>query len=231
MVLVSAALAELLAIAMAYFMPLPGYVKPLLMVGLPLVGTHMSYSFLVERFKRRFLDGFPDLIDMIVRAVRAGIPVPQVISSAVDECPEPLRHEFKLLGDGLKLGMDLEQVLIVAIRRIEIADFSFFCVCLLLQRETGGQLGETLENLASIVRTRREIRQKTTALTGEARITTKILAAIPIIIISLLYALNRAYVLVLFDTPTGKKLLTFAAISVVLGIWVINKMSKLDTSR
>jgi tight adherence protein B len=135
------------------------------------------------------------------------------------------------MGDALQLGIDLENVLAVAMRRIEVADFSFFCVCLLLQREAGGQLGETLENLSGIVRTRSEIRLKTKALTGEARITTKILAAIPLVIMLALYGLNRAYVMVLFDRPAGQKLLTFASISVVVGIAVINKMSKLNTSR
>lgn len=231
-IVIGAALAgELLALAMTHFMPLPAFLKPLLLIGLPLFALQKAYRVLVERFRRRFLDGFPDLIDLIVRAVRSGVPVTHVISSAVDECPEPLRREFKLMGDALQLGIDLEEVLGVAIRRIEIADFSFFCVCLLLQRETGGQLGETLENLAGIVRTRREIRQKTKALTGEARITTKILAAIPIVVMLGLYGLNRSYVMVLFDTQAGNKLLSFASISVVFGILVIDKMSKLDTSR
>jgi tight adherence protein B len=230
-VICAAVAGALLALAMTSFMPLPSFVTPLLLFGLPLLAPVQVYRFLVARFQRRFLDGFPDLIDMIVRAVRAGVPVTHVIGAAADECPEPLRHEFRLMGDALQLGIDLEEVLSVAMRRIEVADFSFFCVCLLLQRETGGQLGETLENLAGIVRTRREIRLKTKALTGEARITTKILAAIPIIIMLSLYGLNRAYVMVLFDKPAGQKLLTFASISVVLGIVVINKMSKLDTSR
>jgi Flp pilus assembly protein TadB len=154
-----------------------------------------------------------------------------VIGSAADEVQDPLRQEFRLMGDSLQIGLDLEEVLKVAVKRIEVADFSFFCVCLLLQRETGGQLGETLENLASIVRTRREIRQKAKALTGEARITTKILAAIPPIILASMFALNRTYIDVLFGTAAGQKLLTFSVISVVLGIVVITKMSKLDTSR
>jgi tight adherence protein B len=117
------------------------------------------------------------------------------------------------------------------VRRIEIADFSFFSVCLLLQRETGGQLGETLENLAGIVRTRREIRLKTKALTGEARITTKILAAIPVVIMLALYGLNRSYLMVLFNTEQGNNLLSFGVISITMGLVVISKMSKLDTSR
>ena len=223
--------AELVALAMTHFMPLPGFAKPLLVLGLPVFIGMRAYTFLVQRFRKRFLDGFPELVDMIVRAVRAGVPVTHVIGVAADECPEPLKTEFRLMGDSLQVGRDLEEVLAVAMRRIEVADFSFFCVCLLLQRETGGQLGETLENLAGIVRTRREINQKTKALTSEARITTKILAAVPVCILMCMYLLNRSYITVLFSKEAGHKLLTFAVISVVVGVALINKLAKLDTSR
>ena len=230
-VIAAAIVGELVAVLMARFMPLPAFAPPLLLVGLPLFVGMRAYGFLVERFRRRFLDGFPDLIDLLVRAVRAGVPVAHMIGAAAEEVQEPLRREFKLMGDSLQIGLDLESVLATAVRRIEVADFSFFCVCLLLQRETGGQLGETLENLATIVRTRREIRLKARALTGEARITTKILTAIPPIIMLAMSVLNKTYLTVLFGTPAGQKLLTFAAISVTVGIVVITKMSKLDTSR
>jgi tight adherence protein B len=221
----------LAALVMTRLMPLPDFSKPLLILGLPVLAVVQMYRFLVARFRRRFLDGFPDVIDMVVRAVRAGVPVTHVMGSAAEECEEPLRTEFRLMGDALKLGIDFEEVLGAAARRIEVTDFSFFCVCLLLQRDTGGQLGETLENLAQIVRTRREIRLKIKALTGEARITTKILAALPVINVLGLYAVNRDYVMVLFTDPTGHKLLTFAVISVVTGIAVINRIAKLNTSR
>ncbi|BBU29881.1 hypothetical protein BTHE68_36150 [Burkholderia sp. THE68] len=230
-VVIAALVGELVAVLMNQFMPLPDFTRPLIIIGLPVLALVQSYRFLVERFRKRFLDGFPDVIDMIVRAVRAGVPVTQVIGSAASECREPLKSEFQLMADSLQVGLDLDEVLTVAMRRIEIADFSFFCVCLLLQRETGGQLGETLENLSGIVRTRREIRQKTKALTGEARITTKILAAIPVIIMLSMYALNRAYLMVLFNTESGHNLLTFGVISIGMGLFVISKMSKLDTSR
>jgi tight adherence protein B len=223
--------AELVALGMTHFMPLPGFSKPLLIMGLPVFIGMRAYNFLIQRFRKRFLDGFPELVDMIVRAVRAGVPVTHVIGSAADECPEPLKTEFKLMGDSLQVGRDLEEVLAVAMRRIEVADFSFFCVCLLLQRETGGQLGETLENLAGIVRTRREINQKTKALTSEARITTKILAAVPVCILGCMYLLNRNYITILFTREAGHKLMTFAVISVVVGVTLIGKLAKLDTSR
>ncbi|BBP98819.1 hypothetical protein BSFA1_39480 [Burkholderia sp. SFA1] len=230
-VIVAALAGELVAVPMNAFAPMPDFARPLVIAGLPILALVQAYRFLVERFRKRFLDGFPDVIDLIVRAVRAGVPVTQVIGSAASECPEPLKSQFQLMADSLQVGLDLDEVLTVAMRRIEIADFSFFCVCLLLQRETGGQLGETLENLSGIVRTRREIRQKTKALTGEARITTKILAAIPVIIMLSMYMLNRSYLMVLFNTESGQNLLTFGAVSIVMGLIVIGKMSKLDTSR
>ncbi|SPB12809.1 type II secretion system protein [Caballeronia novacaledonica] len=230
-VIVVALVAGLVGFLMVTFMPLPEFTKPFVLAGMPIAGAVQSYRFLVNRFRKRFLDGFPDVIDMIVRAVRAGVPVTHVIGSAASECAEPLKSEFQLMADSLQVGLDLEEVLTVAMRRIEIADFSFFCVCLLLQRETGGQLGETLENLSGIVRTRREIRQKTKALTGEARITTKILAAIPVFIMLSMYMLNKSYLLILFNTEAGHKTLTFGVISIVAGLIVIGKMSKLDTSR
>ncbi|SAL01615.1 type II secretion system F family protein [Caballeronia ptereochthonis] len=230
-VIVTAVLAGILAVLMSSFLPLPSFATPVLLIGLPVLGAIQAYRFLVERFKRRFLDGFPDLIDLIVRAVRAGVPVTHVMGVASNECPEPLKSEFRLMGDALKVGLDLEEVLDTAVARIGIADFSFFCVCLLLQRETGGQLGETLENLAGIVRRRREIRQKTRALTGEARITTKILASVPFAILGGMFMLNRAYLMVLFNTSAGHKVLMCAAFSLTVGLGIVHKMSKLDTAR
>lgn len=229
--LATTVIATVAAIAIVLFAPLPDFAKPIMLVALPVFVMVRTYTILVARFRSRFLEGFPDVIDLIVRAVRAGVPVSHVMVVASDECQEPLSSEFKRMGDSLQMGLDMKEVLDAAVSRIQIADFSFFCVCLLLQRETGGQLGETLENLSGIVRTRREIRQKTKALTGEARITTKILAAIPIAIIGGMYLINRDYVMVLFDTESGQHLMTFAVISTVLGVLVINKMSKLDTSR
>ncbi|MCY0389484.1 type II secretion system F family protein [Robbsia sp. Bb-Pol-6] len=220
-----------IAFAMTQWMPLPQWSKPVLLVGVPLIAMTWTYRFLIERFRRRFLDGFPDIIDTIIRAVRAGVPVTQVFATAGQDASDPLKHEFDLMSDSLELGRELDDVLATATKRIDIADFSFFCVCLLLQRETGGQLGETLENLSGIVRSRKEIRQKAKALTAEARITTKILAAIPVIILLSMYALNRDYLMILFNREAGHKLLTFAAISVVLGTILIGRMSKLDTSR
>ncbi|RQV14782.1 pilus assembly protein [Burkholderia cenocepacia] len=210
---------------------LPSVVHPVIYVGLPLIAMRASYRMLVERFRLRFLEAFPDAIDLIVRAVRAGIPVTQAISTVGDSAAEPVRSTFRTMGDSLRVGADLKDVLMHAADRLMIADFSFFTVYLLLQRETGGSLGETLDELSSIIRTRRDIRLKTRALTAEGRITTKIISAVPFVMIGALFLVNRAYVMLLFDTHAGRVMLTIAAGLLTIGLLAIHKISKLDTAR
>jgi tight adherence protein B len=231
LVVLSGVVALLVALAIPLFTPLPLMVRLLMAIALPVISVMRVYRMLVDRFRSKFLAALPDAVDMIVRAVRAGIPVVQVLPLAAKESPQPLGGEFTRIGDSLQVGMDLEEVLSAAMKRIQIADFSFFCVCLLLQRETGGQLGETLENLAGIVRSRREIRQKTKALTAETRMTVKILGAIPVVIMGLLYMTSRQYVSLLFTNPTGHTVLMSAVASILVGVVVINKIANLDTSR
>lgn len=209
----------------------PTWMLPLLYGGVPLLAVRLAYRVLINQFRTRFLTVFPETLDLIIRAVRAGIPVVQAISTAGTEAEEPVRSTFRSMGDGLRLGADLKEVLDQATERLQIADFSFFSVCLLLQRETGGNLAETLENLAAIIRTRRDIRLKTRALTAEGRIASKIISAVPFAITGFLYVVNRPYIELLFHTRAGHKMLTLAAVLLTVGLSMIHKISKLDTSR
>lgn len=209
----------------------PVWMRPLIIIGLPLFAVRATYRFLIERFRIRFLTVFPDTLDLIIRAVRAGIPVVQVISTAGRETDEPVRTTFRTMGDALRLGADLNEVLDHAVKRLQISDFSFFSVCLLLQRETGGNLAETLENLGGIIRSRRDIRLKTKALTAEGRLSTNIISAVPFFITGMLYLVNRSYIELLFNTRAGHKILTLAAVLLTIGLWTVRKMSNLDTSR
>ncbi|SIT37059.1 Type II secretion system protein [Paraburkholderia piptadeniae] len=219
------------AFVIVWFAPLPWWTHPLVYAALPLGMTRLTYRFLIARFRAEFLLVFPDTLDLIIRAVRAGIPAVQAISTAGQEADEPVRSTFRTMGDSLRLGADLNEVLDKAVARVQIADFSFFAVCLLLQRETGGNLGETLENLSTIIRTRRDIRLKTRALTAEGRIASKIIASVPFAITGFLYVINRPYVDLLFHTRAGHKMLMLAAVLLVVGLSLIQKISKLDTSR
>jgi tight adherence protein B len=210
---------------------LPLYLAWFIPIALPCFVLWNIYGFLIKRFRGRFLESFPEALDLIVRAVRAGVPASLAIGIAGEEGQEPVRTEFLTMGNALKLGIDLNEVLEVAVQRLKIPDFAFFAVCLTLQRETGGQLGETLDNLSQIIRSRRDIRLKTKALTAEARVASKIIAAVPFWILGSLYAMNKPYVMILFDSPTGNTLLEIAGGMLAIGLYVIAKMAKLETSR
>lgn len=204
---------------------------PLVFIALPLLGVVMTYRGLNVRFRQRFLKAFPDTLDMVIRAVRAGVPVTHAIASAGEQADEPVRAEFRTMGDALKLGIDVVEVLEAANARIEITDFAFFSVCLRLQRETGGQLGETLENLATIIRSRRDVQMKTNALTAEGRVTSKLIAAVPFFIAIVLYMMDPSYILPLFTTPLGHNMLGVAALMLTIGLTVVSRMAKLGTNR
>lgn len=200
-------------------------------IAAPLIAIRAVYGWLLARFRLRFLAVFPDTLDLIIRAVRAGIPAVQAICTAGVESEEPVRTTFRTIGDALLVGAELKGVLEQAAERLQLADFSFFTVCLILQRETGGNLAETLENLASIVRTRRDIRMKTKALTAEGRIASKIISAVPFAITGFLYLVNRPYIELLFRTRAGHKMLVLAGVLLTIGLTLIRKISNLDTSR
>jgi tight adherence protein B len=219
------------SVGLLQFSSLPGWGAPFAALGFVIVTTTWLYKKLIKRYQTRFLAAFPDTLDLVIRAVRAGVPVTQAIITVGEEAAEPLRSEFWTMGSSLKLGIDMSEVLEVAIKRIAIPDFSFFSVCLLLQRETGGQLGETLENLSAIIRSRRDLRLKTRALTAETRVASKIISAVPFFTLGVLYLVSRDYIMILFNSDSGHTILYVAAGLLTTGVLIIAKMSNLDTSR
>lgn len=219
------------ALIAASLLSLPPLLGVAVAVVAMLVAVRSTYGWLVARFRQRFLAHFPDALDLIIRAVRAGIPVVQAICTAGAEGEEPVRGTFRTMGDALLVGADLKEVLQSSARRLQLADFSFFSVCLVLQRETGGNLGDTLENLASIVRSRRDIRAKSKALTAEGRLASKMIAAVPFVLMAFMYLMNPSYLRTLTSTPTGHQILATAAVLMTVGLWMISKIANLDTSR
>lgn len=192
------------------------------------LGGFLAFRFMQARYRRRFTDGFPDALDLMIRAVRAGVPVVQAIISAGRELPDPVGREFRMMGDALRLGMDAQDVMDQASQRIGVADFRFYVVCLQLQRETGGPLAETLENLSSIIRARREVRMKTNALTAQGRASSKIIAAVPFVLMGALHFMGGGYLDVLFHTESGQHVLWLAGGLVFTGLFVISRMARLE---
>ena len=226
----------LLALGLALFgallyalglLPQALWVAALAILVVPVLVAMWLYRLLINRFSKRFLNQMPDALGMIVRASQAGIPVTQSIHNVGLQFEAPLGAEFLRMGNSLLLGEDLEDVLDKAVRRIELPDFTFFSVCVLLQRESGGSIVEALENLAAIIRARRELQLKARALTAEGRLSGQILAGIPFAIVAMLYASNPSYIMTLFASETGRMLLWLAGGMLVVGILMIRHIANL----
>ena len=159
----------------------------------------------------------PDALQMIVRSVRAGLPVPEALRVVAEEAPFPTSAEFGRIWHDLRLGQSLPDALRAQADRSTLLEYRFFAVALTLQSQAGGNLTETLENLADIVRRRVALRQRAIALSAEARMSMAVLGAIPFVAIAALFAVSPDYILQLFRTDTGNVLLGVAALLLAMG--------------
>lgn len=184
---------------------------------------------MVARFQHGFLNQLPDVLDTITRASQAGIPVVQSIRTIGDIYKWPAGPEFRRIGISLQLGNDLSTVLDEAELRIRLPDFSFLCVCLMLQRETGGPLSAALSNLSTLIRERRDLRLKARTLTAEGRLTAKIIGSIPLAMLGFMWMSNPDYIGVLFHTEAGRSILAIAAGMLVIGLFLVNRLAQLKT--
>jgi tight adherence protein B len=179
-----------------------------------------------SRYQRRFLDSFPDALDLIVRAARAGLPIVEAIQVAAGDVRGAVGAEFERMLGEVGIGAELEDALQRAAERIRVPDFRFFVASLLIQRRTGGGIAETLANLSAIIRQRRAVRLKARALTAEATASTGIVAVMPFVAGLGLFAINRDVMSVLFVDPRGRFMLGIAVASLLLGIAVMKAMIK-----
>jgi tight adherence protein B len=160
----------------------------------------------------------PDSLGMVVRAVRAGIPVVEALRTVGREVPDPTGAEFRRLSDQLAIGITMEDALKRLARRSGLPEYRFFAVSLTLQNSAGGNLTETLDNLADVVRKRVATRQRGHALASQARASAYVLSAVPVFAAAALMLINPRYVLVLFNDPRGNVVLACAIASLATGL-------------
>ena len=164
------------------------------------------------------LNQLPDAIGLVVRATRAGIPVSESLRMVSVELSEPVAPLFRRIVDETAMGVDLDTVLGRAAANVRLPEFRFFVVTLLLQRETGGNLTEPLDNLADMIRQRRRVQMRSRALTSEARSSAAVLAALPFLAGGGLWALNPDYAARLIGEPSGHMMLALAGGLLVTGV-------------
>lgn len=179
-----------------------------------------------SRFQNRFLDVFPDALDLVARAVKAGLPVVDAMEVAAQEIPDPVSSEFRQTLDEMRIGLEIEQALQSTADRIRVPDFRFFASAIALQRRTGGSLAETLTNLSNIIRRRKEIRLKARALTAEAKASVMVLSVLPWVVGAGLFLINREMMSVMIVDQRGRFMLGLAVVSLLTGMLVMAQMIK-----
>lgn len=202
--------------------------KPIvaIMIGLG-VGIwfpHLAVSYMISRRQNQFTERFPEGLDIIVRGLRAGLPISESIVNARSEVPEPVRTVYGQIADGINLGQNLEEAIADAAKILDTPELKFFAVSLSVQRETGGNLAETLANLAEILRRRRQMKLKVKAMSSEARASAYILGSLPFIMFGLIFFVNTSYAMELFTDSRGMVMVGVGLFMMMLGIGIMIKM-------
>ena len=193
-------------------------------LGLP----HAGVGFLARRYRSKFIAVLPEAIDLMVRGLKSGLPVTETIGSVAREMQQPLATEFRRVTDAVRFGRSLQEVLWETARRLDVAEFNFFVISLSIQRETGGNLAETLGNLSDILRRRRQMRLKIRAMSSEAKASAWILGSLPFAMFGIVFCVNPEYASTLFTDPRGIAMAGAGLVSLGIAIAVITKMIRFE---
>jgi tight adherence protein B len=170
---------------------------PLLALGAGLmVGAFVPHMWVGRTINKRlnnFIVRFPDALDLMVRGLRSGLPVTETLGIISSELPGPVGEEFKLVTERIRIGKTMEEALQDTANRMGIAEFNFFCITLAIQRETGGNLAETLANLGDVLRKRSQMKLKIKAMSSESKASAYIIGSLPFIVFALIYSINPTY--------------------------------------
>jgi len=196
-----------------------------------LVGFVAPYSYASFRRNKRFEKFetlFPEAIDTLARAVRAGHAFTTALEMITDEVAEPVASEFRQLYEEQKFGMPVRDALINLTERMPLVDVKFFVTAVMLQRETGGNLAEILDNLSYVIRERFKIQRQVRVYTAQGRLTMALLMGMPPIIVTVMIVLNPAFIRPLFSDPIGHTLLVAGITLQTIGYFVIRKIIRIQ---
>src|SRR3569833_3106782 len=154
----------------------------------------MAVNFFIKRRTNQFNAKFPDAIELLVRGLRSGLPVTETLSVDAAEVPGPVGQEYKAIGDRIKVGRSMEEALQETADRLGTPEFQFFTITLAIQRETGGNLAETLSNLSDVLRKRAQMKLKIKAMSSESKASAYIVGALPFIVFGMIWWINPGYI-------------------------------------
>ena len=205
--------------------------------GFPLIALRILLAFLIgampifyilrvrRRRLRKFEENFPDAIDLFNRSMKAGHNIHAGLDTLASETFDPVRMEFRKVVEELALGSPIEDALRALGQRVPLIDLKFFITGLILQRQTGANMVQVLENLALLIRERLNLAAKMKASTAQQRFSAGLLCAMPIVVGLGFWILKPEYIRLLYTDEVGSKFLTYAIISEIVGILIIRKIA------
>jgi tight adherence protein B len=187
-----------------------------------------AINFLRRRRTKKFLDEFANAMDVIVRGVKAGLPLNDCLRIIAAEAAEPVRTEFKHIVESQALGVTTADACARLPERVPVPEASFFAIVIAIQQKAGGNLSEALGNLSRVLRERKKMFGKIKAMSMEAKASAWIIGALPVIVMGLVYLSSPQYISLLFTDPTGHLILGASALWMFIGIMVMRKMINFD---
>jgi tight adherence protein B len=185
-------------------------------------------TFLRKRRENRFLNAFPDAVDVIVRGVKAGLPLHDSLRAIVNDSPEPIRSEFRTIVETQSIGMPLGEACGKLYERMALAEANFFAIVIAIQQQAGGNLSEALGNLSRVLRDRKRMKEKIKAMSMEAKASAVIIGSLPIMVMSTVYITSPNYISLLWIDPMGRMMLAVCGIWMAIGVFVMKKMINFD---
>jgi tight adherence protein B len=193
-------------------------------LGLP----RWALSYLKKRREQNFLKGLPDAVDVIVRGIKAGLPLFESIKVVAADAPEPLKGEFLSIIETQAIGMPLGEACARLYDRMPVPEANFFGIVIAIQQKSGGNLSEALGNLSKVLRDRKKMAEKIQAMSMEAKASAGIIGSLPPIVMLLVYLSTPQYISLLWTHPTGQLMLVGCVIWMSIGILVMKRMINFD---
>jgi tight adherence protein B len=185
-------------------------------------------SFLKKRRETAFLRALPDAVDVIVRGIKAGLPLFESLKVVAADSPEPLRSEFTAIIETQAIGIPLGEACSRLYERMPVPEANFFGIVISIQQKSGGNLSEALGNLSKVLRDRKKMAEKIQAMSMEAKASAGIIGSLPPIVMLLVYLTTPAYISLLWTHPTGQLMLVGCLVWMSMGILVMKKMINFD---
>lgn len=211
-----------------------------LMSGLPLmlvlamgfVGALGLPRFWINRLRKKrqaaFTEELPNAVEVIVRGVKAGLPLLDCMRMIASEAKEPLRGEFRSIMDSLALGVPLDEAMGRLYERMPLPEANFLAIVIAIQSKAGGNLSEALGNLAKVLRERRKMRSKIVAMSTEAKASASIIGSLPLVVMGLVYLTSPDYISILWTEPVGQIVMGVSALVMLTGVLVMRRMINFD---